>query len=179
MNDHNGHVDKPRMADGVVRGLALRDLGMVEHCGSPQRLMASGQVLDGVMPLGVNHHQRLFPAGNLEHVQQLCIVKDQIVTGHEDLERGVAVPHQSGQPLPQHLWGRNGDDQVKKDVRMAVPHGLVAIVLDSRAQGLTPDLKGEGQDGRVPARGRRSGAADKAVPITMRSDVGWSGCTWH
>ena len=68
-------LDALRPGHGVVigRGLACR-LQPLRH------------ELDGVVALAMDHHERLLAARAVEHFQELAVVQDQVVIGHEHLE---------------------------------------------------------------------------------------------
>ena len=77
VHDHDRHVDELGEADGAVRRLALhgdRPRGRVE----PGRRLAGalqplGEEADGVVVLGMHHHQRAGLARGREHLQQLDV----------------------------------------------------------------------------------------------------------
>ena len=106
MHDHDGNADDLGVADGAVGGLALDRLGpgnaVIVGRDMALAFETAGEVPDGVVAFAMDHDQRLLAARHFKHVQQLGIVEHEVVIGHEDLERGIAVLDQSGEFLPEH-----------------------------------------------------------------------------
>ena len=93
----------------------------------------------------------------------------QALVGHEHLERGVAVVDQRRQLLAEHALGRVGDDEMERDVDVAMAVGLGVIVLHHLAQDLPLLLHGERQHHGVAAERRRARAG---VEIVGHDDAG-------
>ena len=111
----------------------------------------------------MDHGQCILAPGERQHIEHLAVVELQVVIGHVDLERGVAVADQGWQLLPQYLFRRIGNDQVEGivDHRLAVRAAM--IILDRGAQRLPLHLRGERNDRGGPAAGRRNRAAVEIV----------------
>jgi hypothetical protein len=133
MHDHDRHADDLGVADGPVRRLALDGLrprdAVIIRRDMAFLLESISEMPDGVIALAMDHDERLLAASNIEHFQQLFVVENEIVVGHEDLERGIAVAHQRRQFLPKHDRGRIGNDQVKRGVDIAFAFREFAVIL--------------------------------------------------
>ena len=129
----------------------------------PARSRALGHEADGVVALRVHHHQRALAARDLEHLEQLAVVQDEIVIGHEHLEGGVPGLHEGWQLLAEHLGRRLSDDEMKADIDVALPLRLSAVLLNAFAQRRALDLERERQDAGVAARGSRRRARGEVV----------------
>ena len=70
-------------------GLALDEFGtrsrMVVGRGPPGAFQPVRHELDGIVALGMDHHQGAFLLGDVEHFEQLPVVQHHVVIGHEDL----------------------------------------------------------------------------------------------
>jgi hypothetical protein len=111
----------------------------------------------------VDHDHRALAPRQRQHVEDLAVVELQLVIGHVDLERSVAVAHQGRQLLPQHLLGRVGDDQVKGVVDHRLALAAAMIILHRRAQRLALLLAGERNHGGGAAMRRRDRAGMEIV----------------
>ena len=124
MHDHDRHVEQFGMTDGAMRGLALDHLRPRERViirrNIVRRSSRLGHELDRVIAFAMDHHQRLLAARAFEHLQQLPVVQHHVVIGHEDLERGVAVPTSAGSSCPSTDGRRIGDDQMKGRSRYSI-----------------------------------------------------------
>ena len=65
-------------------------------------LEAIGQEADGVVILGMDHHQRAGIARDAHDVEHFHVGERETLIGHEHLEGGVAVMHQRRQFLAEH-----------------------------------------------------------------------------
>ncbi len=126
-------------------------------------LKTLGHEFDRVVALAMDHHQGTAAAGAFEHFEQLPIVQNQVVIGHEDLERAVAVVDQRRQFLAEHAGGRIGDDQVETVIGEALAVGLLVVLHDACAQARAPRLQRERQHRRIAARDRGTRAGEKIV----------------
>jgi len=102
--------------------------------GAAGGFQAACQPLDAVGVLGVHHGHRAVLARHRQHVQDLAVVEFEIVIGHVDLERGVALGDQRGQLFGQHLGRRVADDQVEGVVDMRLAVGAAVVVGHGGAQ---------------------------------------------
>jgi hypothetical protein len=128
-----------------------------------------GQPLDAVGVLGMDHGHRAVAPCDVQHVEHLPVVQLEVVVGHVDLERGVALGDQGRQLLLQHLRGRVADDQVEGVVDMGLAFGAGVVVLDSRAQRLALGLRRERDHRRRTAASGRTRAALEAVGHLRRA----------
>ena len=138
VHDHDRHVDQLGERDRAVRRLALdRDRprrGVEMRRGLAGALQPVGQEADRVVVLRMHHHERAGLARDAHHVEHLQVGQRHALIGHEHLERGVAVLDQRRQFLAEHAVGRVRDDEVERDVDVAIAVGLGVIVLhDLRA----------------------------------------------
>jgi hypothetical protein len=140
VHDHDRHVDQLGERDRAVRRLAFdRDRprrGVEAWRGVAGALQPVGQEADRVVVLGMHHHQRAGLARDAHDVEHLHVGQRHAVIGHEHLERRVAVLHQRRQLLPEHAIGRVRDDQVERDVDVAIAVRLGVILLHHFAQRL-------------------------------------------
>ena len=132
VHDHDRHIDQLGERDRAVRRLALdrdRPRRAVEvRRGLAGALQPVGEEADRVVVLGMHHHERAGLARDAHHVEHLEVGERQAVIGHEHLERGVAVLDQRRQLLAEHGVGRVRDDQVERDIDVAMPVRLGVIV---------------------------------------------------
>ena len=140
-----------------------RDFRVIVGWGLAFALEAVGHELDLVVAFRMDRHQRAVLARDAEHLEQLPVGQNQIVVGHEHLERRVARADQGRKLLPQHRRRRIGDDEVKAVVDVAPPLRLLMIVLDALAERLAARLQGEREHGGVAARRGAAGAALEPV----------------
>lgn len=113
--------------------------------------MLVDQEADGVLVLAMDHHRGAMRPGDVEGSQDLAIRQAQVLVGHEDLERGIAVIDQRGQILTKKLLGRVGHDQVETDICVAFAFGLGVVFLERFAYGRALFLKAEWQHGGIAA----------------------------
>ena len=111
----------------------------------------------------MHHHERTAAAGAFEDFEQLTVVQHQVVVGHENLERAVAVLDQRRQFLPEHARRRVRDDEVEPVIRQALAVGLFVILHDAGPQTGAARLQRERQDGRVAAGDCGAGAGQEIV----------------
>ena len=167
MDDHDRDADQFGMRDRAVGRLALDQLGprfrVIIGMGLALALEPVGHELDLVVAFRMDHDERALLARDAEHLEQLPVGQNQIVIGHEHLERRVARAHQRRQLLAQHRRRRIGDDEVEAVVDVALALRLLVIVLDALAQRLAARLKGERQHGGVAAGRGAAGAALEAI----------------
>ncbi len=172
MHDQDRHVDQFGQCDGAVRGLALDQhrprVGMKARRGAAGGFQPLGQPLDAVGVLGMDHRHRAVLARDRQHVEDLAVVELQVVVGHVDLERGVALGDQCRQFLFQHRRRRVADDQVEGVVHMRLALGAAVVVVDRGAQRLALHLRGERDHGRGAAAGRRARAGVEIVGHARR-----------
>ncbi len=157
--------DRPRRAVIMRRGLA-------------GALQPVGEEADGVVVLGMHHDQRAGLARHAHHVEHFHVGERQALIGHEHLERGVAVVDQRRQFLAEHAVGGVGDDEMERDVDVALAVGLGVIVLHHLAQALALLLHGERQHHGVAAERGRARAEAKSSAMTMPGPDGWAIWTW-
>ncbi|MCY1536947.1 hypothetical protein D9M68_724230 [compost metagenome] len=101
---------------------------------APGSFKALAEPFDAVSVLGVDHRHRTLLARHRQHVQDLAIIKFQIVIGHVDLERGVAGAYQRRQLVVQYRRRRIADDHVKGVVDMCLALGAAMVVVDGGTQ---------------------------------------------
>ena len=131
--------------------------------GFSSPLEAVGKEADGVVILGVHHDQRAGLARHAHDVEHFEVGERQPFVGHEHLERGVAVVDQSRQLLAEHAFGRIGNDQVERDVDVAMAVGLGMIGRYHLAEALAFLLHGERQHHGVAAERGRAATGGKIV----------------
>ena len=167
VHEDDGHAHELGHGHGAVRGLALADHGVrpsvVLRRGEALVHQPLGQPLDELGVLGVHHADRLLPAHRGQHVEHLAVGELQALVGHVELVGGVALAHERGQLLVQHLRGGVGDDGVKGVVDEAAPLGALAVVGEHLAQRCAVILEGEGDDGRRAAADGRARAGVEVV----------------
>ncbi len=171
VDDQHRHVDHLGQGDRPVGRLALDRRRVRVAVVADRRLARREELLgepgDTVVVLGVHHGHGALTARHLEHAQGLAVVELQVVVGEVDLERGVAVADQGRQLLAEHLVARLGDDQVEGVVDDRLGAGATVVVLDHRAQRLSPERHGEGDDRGVAATG---GGDASGAEIVRRLD---------
>jgi len=122
----------------IWRGLALDQhrprMGVEARRGAAGRLEALGQPLDAVGVLGVDHRHRTVLARDGQHIEDLAVVELQVVVGHVDLERRVALGDQRRQFFVEHRRRRIADDQVEGVVHVRPALGAAVVVVDRSAQ---------------------------------------------
>jgi hypothetical protein len=94
------------------------------------------------------------------------------LVGHEDLEGRVAILDEGRQLLAKHLLRGIGDDEVERDIDVALPVRLGVIGLERFAQGLALLLHAEREDGGVAAE---RGRARPALETVGHQDAGPGG----
>ena len=109
---------------------------------------------DGIVSFTMHHHQRLTSPRAVEHFQELPVVKDKVVIGHEHLEGCVSIRDQSGQFLTENAGGRIRNDQVETVIRVAFAICLLVIVHNAGAERCTARLKRKRQYGGISPRDR-------------------------
>jgi hypothetical protein len=67
----------------------------------------------------MDHNEGALAPGHVEDLQHLAVVQLEVIIGHEDLERGIAVLDQRRQVLTQRLLVRVRHDQVEAVVYQA------------------------------------------------------------
>ena len=130
--DQGGHRDQA--VDGLGLGEARMADGVVAGRGVAARQQALDHPADHRVVLGVHRdHRPLARARAPADRQHLLVVEPQQRIGHEQLERGVAVPDQPRQ-LGHHLLARVGHDHVEGvvDHRLLRPLAIVGDHLDHR-----------------------------------------------
>ncbi len=159
VDDDDGQVHELGVGDRPVRRLALHQFrprqGVAVGRRLPGPLQLLAHVADGVVALGMDHHAGALPAGEVEHVEDLPVVQDEVVVGHEDLERGVALGDQGRQLLAEHRRRRVRDDQVDRHVDVALALGQGPVGVGRLPQRRAPGLEGEGHHAGVAAGRRR------------------------
>ena len=136
---------------------------MVVRRGLARALQAIGEEADGVVVLGVHHDERAGLARHAHDVEHFQVGQRQPLVGHEHLERGVAVVDQRRQLLAEHALGRVGDDEMERDVDVAMAVGLGVIMLHHLAQAFALLLHGERQHHGVAAERGGAGAGGEVV----------------
>ena len=118
--------------------------------------------------LGVDHRHRAVLPRHRQHVEDLAVVELQVVVGHVDLERRVALADQRRQFLVQHLRRRVADDQVEGVVDMRLAFGAMVIVGHRGAQRLALVLRSERNHRGGAAAGRAARAAVEVIGHAQR-----------
>ena len=111
----------------------------------------------------MHHHQRTATLRRGEDLKQLPVVQHQIIIGHEDLERGIAIGNEAGQLLIDNRWRGIGDDEMKAIITQGNAIGFLVIIDHRLAQGLPARLQREGQHRGVAARQSAARSAFKAI----------------
>ena len=137
--------------------------GMELRCAVALLDQVMRQPLDHVVVLGMHHDQRAVPAGQRQDVQDLIVADLHGIVGHVDLERGVAVPDQRRQLLPQHLLRGVGDDQMEGIVDHRFGRRRLVILLHHLAQRHAAMLRRKRNHGRGAAEGSGDRAAVEIV----------------
>src|SRR6516164_1852521 len=173
VHQQDRHIEQLRQSYGTVRRLALGkpDMahGVVAWRPETTVQQASGEPLDHLMVLGMDHDERAFSARHRQDVEHLPVVECQQVIGHVDLERSVAVADQRWQFLTHDLLGRIRDDQVEGIVDNRLRKGGLMILRDDLAQRLAAVLRGERDHRGGPAKRRRH---CRTVEIVCADDPG-------
>ena len=162
-------------ASEIARCVASRSTGIGREVAVETRrglagaLQPVGEEADRVVVLGVHHDERAGLARDAHHVEHLQVGERHALVGHEHLERRVAVLDQRRQFLAEHAVGRVRDDEMERDIDVAIAVGLGVILLHHLAQRLALLLHGEGQHHRVAAERRRARAG---LEIVRHHDAG-------
>ena len=164
---HHRLVDQGCHRDQAVHGLGLGQArmadGVVAGCGVAARQQALDHPADHRVVLGVHRDHRPLAPRQRQHRQHLLVVEAQQRIGHEQLERGEAVPDQPRQ-LAHHLLARVGHDHVEGvvDHRLLRPLAIVGDHLDHRLAAML----GRERDHRGGAAiGGRDRAAEEIVGV--------------
>ena len=168
MEHHDRLVDQGRHGDQPVHRFRLGDPWMADRVVSGRPVAALQQAARGPgehgVVLGVDRDHRALAPGKRQQIEHLPVVQAQQRIGHEQLERGIAVPDQRRQLLRQDWLGRVGHDHVEG----VVDHGLLralAIVGDHVAHRLAAVLRGERNHRGRAAERRRDGARVEVVGV--------------
>ena len=161
-------IDQGGHGDQAAHRLGLGDARMADRVEFRRAMAALEQAARGPgehrVVLGVHRNHRALAPGKRQEVEHLGVVQTQQRIGHEQLERGVAIPDQRRQFLAQHGLGRIGHDHVEG----VVDHGLLgalAVVGDHLAHGLAVVLGRERDHRRGAAERRRDRAAVEVVGV--------------
>ncbi|MNN41434.1 hypothetical protein D3C81_1555530 [compost metagenome] len=111
----------------------------------------------------MHHHQPALLARHRQHLKDLAVVQLQVVVGHVDLERRIALADQPRQLVLQHGMGRVGNDQVESIVDHRLAAGAAMVVVHRRAQRMTFFLRGKRDHGGGAAAGGRDRAGAEVV----------------
>ena len=130
---------------------------------TPGGLQTARKPLDAVGVFGVNHGHGTVLPGHRQHIEDLTIVELEVVVGHVDLERRVALRDQLGQLALQHVGRRIAHDQVKGVVHMGLALGSAVVVLHRCAQRLSLVLGRKRDDGGGASAGGRAGTGVEVV----------------
>ena len=111
------------------------------------------------MVLGMDADQGAMLARRQHQIEQRLVVDLDQIIGHEDLDRGVALPDQLGQVLLDRLLVGIGDDHVESVIDQRAALRQRGIVVDDLSQIEPAMLGGEGDQRCVaPEGGRGRGA---------------------
>ena len=106
---------------------------------------------------------RLLAPRRRQRIEHLAVGELDVVVGHVDLERGVALGDQGREILAHDLLAGVGQDHMEGVVDQRLAVGALVIAVDHVAQPLAAALVGEGDDGGGAAGRRRPAAALEIV----------------
>src|SRR3954454_23119172 len=118
---------------------------------------------DGIIALAMHHHEGALPASDLENIEDLAVVQNEVIIGHENLERRKSVPNEGREFLTENLRRRIGNDQMKGGVDEALPLRECTVALQTRSQAGSALLQRKRHDQGVPARGCRGRSRGEIV----------------
>ena len=186
VHDQDRHVDQFGQRDRAVRGFALDQhrprmrRGSAARCGRRPRAAAWSASRCSRRSRRGSSPSRRARRATVEHVEDLAVVELQVVVGHVDLERGVALGDQRRQFLVQHRRRRVADDQVEGVVDMR-PCLRRAGGSRRRRRAATAPLAcaANGITVVVPPQAAERVPLSKSSAMRTGGGIGWSRWQWR